>query len=70
MENKRARKPNFSSAKCALILQLAEENISVIREKFSTNITNKRKNEVWETICERVNALGVARRTATDIREK
>ena len=70
MDSKRARKPNFSSAECALILQLAEENIEIIREKFSSTITNKRKHAVRQNICEKINALGVAKRSATDIKEK
>ena len=42
MEGKKARKPNFSVAECELILQLAEDNLAVIREKFS-NISRIRK---------------------------
>lgn len=64
------RKPNFSAAECALVLQLAEENIDIIRDKFSSTLTNKKKNEMWQAICDRVNALGVAKRTPNDIREK
>jgi cobalamin biosynthesis protein CbiG len=37
-----ARKANFSSAECSLILQLAEENLETIREKFSSTLTNKK----------------------------
>ena len=70
MEAKRARKPNFSAAECALILQLAEENINIIRDKFSTTVSNKKKNETWQRICDRVNALGVAKRTPSELREK
>jgi hypothetical protein len=68
--NKRARKPNFSAAECTLILKLAEENIGVIREKFSSTLTNKKKHAVWENICGKVNALGVAKRSLTDVKEK
>ena len=68
--NKRVRKPNFSSTECTLILELAEENLEIIREKFSSTITNKRKQAVWESICGKVNALGVAKRSATDVKEK
>jgi hypothetical protein len=70
MDSKRARKSNFPSAECAFILQLAEENLEIIREKFSSTITNKRKHAVWQNICEKINALGVAKRSATDIKEK
>ena len=67
---KRVRKPNFSAAECALILDLAEQNIETIREKFSLTLTNKKKNEVWQMISNRVNAIGVAKRTPNDVREK
>ena len=33
-EGKQARKPNFSSVECTLLLTLAEENLDTIREKF------------------------------------
>ena len=67
---KRMRKLNFLAAKCTLILQLAEENIEAICEKFSSSLTNKKKNYVWQTIAERVSAIGVAKRTPNDIWEK
>ena len=67
---KRMRKPNFSGAECTLILQLAAENIETIREKFSSSLTNKKKNYVWQTIAERVSAIGVAKSNPNDIREK
>ena len=66
MDNKRARKPNFSSAECTLILRLAEENLETIREKFSSTRSNKRKHADWENIC----LIGVAKRSATDVKEK
>ena len=67
---KRMRKPKFSAAECTLILQLGEENIETIREKFSSSLTNKKKNDVWQTMAYRVSAIGVAKRTPNDIREK
>ena len=67
---KRARKANFSSAECSLILQLAEENLEVIREKFSSTLTNKKKQAVWQSISDRVNALGMAKRSTTDVKDK
>ena len=70
MEGKRARKPNFSASECNMILKLAEENLAVIREKFSNVLTNKKKNEVWQSICDKVNALGVAKRSIKDVKEK
>ena len=51
---KHARKANFSSAVCALILQLAEENLETIREKFSSTLTNKKTQEVWQILSEKI----------------
>lgn len=57
-KERKARKPNFSAAECNLLLQLAEENLETIREKFSITISDK------------VNALGIAKRTPTEVHEK
>ena len=43
MAGKRPRKANFSPAECQLILQCAEDNLEVLRGKFSNNLTKKRK---------------------------
>ena len=69
-KERKARKPNFSVAECNLLLQLADENLETIREKFSNNLTNKKKKAIWESISEKVNALGVAKRTPTEVHEK
>ena len=52
---KRARKPNFTAAECTLLLTVAEENINIIKNKFTNAITNKNKTKVWEEITEQVN---------------
>ena len=67
---KRPRKPNFSTAECATILELAEENIDIIREKFSNVLTNQKKAEVWRKIVSKVNAHGVAVRTVSEVKDK
>ena len=67
---KRARKPNFSPAECTTILCMAEENLSIIRDKFSNTITNKRKAEVWENITDSINAHGVAKRSVREVKDK
>ena len=38
--------------------------------EFSSTISNKRKHAVWENISLKVNALRVAKRSATDVKEK
>ena len=69
-EQKRARKPNFTAGECAIILEDAEENIHIIKNKFSNNFTNKTKIQIWEDIAERVNAIGVWKRSVMEIKEK
>ena len=61
---KRTRKTNFSPAECSLILQLTEENLERIREKFSSTLTNKKKQAFRQSISDRVNPLGVAGKKA------
>ena len=69
-KERKARKQNFSAAECNLLLQLAEENLETIREKFSNNLTNKKNQAIWQSISDKVNALGIAKRTPTEVREK
>ena len=70
MAGKTPRKANFSSNECQLILQCTEDNLEVLRGKFSNNLTNKRKNEVWKSISDRANSLGVASRSVKEVKEK
>ena len=51
---KRARKPNFAPSESTLILQLAEENLEIIRDKFSNVLTNQKKAAVWKAITDKV----------------
>ena len=49
---------------------VAEENINIIKSKFTNAITNKNKSKVWEEITDQVNSLGVCKRSVTEIKEK
>ena len=49
---------------------MAEENLTVIREKFSNTISNKMKAQVWQAISNKVNSLGVAQRTINEVKDK
>ena len=53
-EAKRARKPRLTAAEWALIQEAAEENMSIIRSKFSNTVTSKNKTKVWEEIITKV----------------
>ena len=47
---KRARKPNLTPAECAVIFKEAEENVNMIKGKFTSTLTNKNKTRVWDEI--------------------
>ena len=49
---------------------VAEENINIIKSKFTNAITNKNKSKMWEEITDQVNSLGVCKRSVTEIKEK
>ena len=66
---KRPRKPNFTPAECAVIFEEAEENLSIIKSKFSSTLSNKNKSRVWEEITSKVNALGVCKRSVAEVKE-
>ena len=67
---KRPGNPNFMPAECAVIFQEAEENLSIIKSKFSSTLSNKNKSQVWEEITSIVNALGVCKRSVAEVKEK
>ena len=68
-KERKGRKPNFPAAECNLLLKLAEEYLETIREKFTKNLTNKRKQAIWQSISDKVNAPEIAKRTPTEVRE-
>ena len=61
---------NFTATDRAITSEAAEENIHIIKSKFSNNVTNKNKIQIWEDIAERVNAIGVCKRSVMEIKEK
>ena len=67
---KHPRKPNFTPGECAVIFEEAEENLSIIKGKFSSTLSNKNKSRVWEEIISKVNALGVCKRSVAEVEEK
>ena len=69
-ENKRNRKPNFTAAECAVIFEEAEQNIEIIKSKFTSTLTNKNKTKVWEDITAKENSLGVCLRSVCEVKEK
>ena len=53
-----------------MILEAAEENIHISKSKFSNNVTNKNKIQIWKDMADHVNAIGVCKRSVMEIKEK
>lgn len=67
---KRARKPNFTLAECAVMFEEAGENINIIKGKFTSTLTNKNKTRVWDEIANKENALGICKRSVIEVKDK
>ena len=66
----KACKQNFSMSEIAILTEKVEENLSIIQSKLTNSVTNQKKSEIWCKIADAVNAVGVARRMTTEVREK
>ena len=62
----RKRKPNFSVYEIGVITENVKKHLETIQSKLTNNITNKKKQQVWEEITRAVNAVGTANRTVKD----
>ena len=69
-KQKRPCKTNWSDSEITVLTDEVEENLDLIRSKFSNNVTNAKKNAAWLEITEAVNAVGVAYRTVQEVRHK
>ena len=61
---------SFSASEISVLTEKVEENLSIIQSKLANSVTNQKKNESWQKIADAVNVVGVANRTAAEIREK
>ena len=67
---KRPRKTNWCDSEITVLTEKVEENLGLIRFKFSNNVTNAKKNAAWLEITGAVNAVGVAYRAVQEVRDK
>ena len=67
---KKVRKSNFSPSEISVLTEKFEENMDILQSKFTTSVTNAKKNKIWEEITEAVNAVGVTARATQDVRGK
>ena len=70
MQEKKKRKANFTAAETTLLVDLVEKNLPTLRGKFSSTVTNIRKQKIWQDITSQLNSLGYEKRTAMEVREK
>ncbi|CAG2209278.1 unnamed protein product [Mytilus edulis] len=56
----RERKLNFTAIKSNLISELATTHLELLQGKHSPEVTNAKKQEMWQDITSKVNALGVS----------
>ena len=66
----RKRKPNFSMNEISVITENVKNHLAVIQAKLTKNITNQKKNEVWQKITDAVNAVGTAGQTVAEVKDK
>ena len=68
--SRKPRKHNFSASEIAILTEKVEENLAILQSKLTNTVTNLKKKEVWSQITPAVNAVGVDKRTVTEVREK
>ena len=69
---KRARNQNFSVMEVSAIQNEVKQN-PILETKFTNNLTNppkKKPQSVWKSITEKVNAVGTAQRSVTEVKDK
>ncbi|CAG2231515.1 unnamed protein product [Mytilus edulis] len=66
----RERKLNFTAIESNLISELATTHLELLQGKHSPEVTNAKKQEMWQDITSKVNALGVCLRTETEVRNR
>lgn len=66
----RKRKQNFSLYEIEIITDNVKKNLDLIQSKFTNAVTNKKKQMLWEEITQAVNAVGTAKRTVTEVKDK
>ena len=63
-------KGNFTFTESNLICVLLTEQLNLVKGKHSMEVTNIKKQEMWEDVTRRVNALGVCLRKEAEVKNK
>ena len=54
----------------SVITEIVKNHLAVIESKLTNNITNRKKNKVWQQITDAVNAVGTVGRTVAEVKDK
>ena len=66
----RKRKRNVSVYEIGVIAENVKKHLETIQSKLTNNVTNKKKQEIWEEITRAVNAVGTANRSVSEVKDK
>ena len=67
---KQRKKRKLNLTEIDMLTSKVQENLDVLQSKLTNAITNQRKNKIWDNITKEIRAIGVANRTASEIKEK
>ena len=60
----------FSAREVFVITEQFEQKRSILTSKLNNVVKNSKKNQIWQAITAAVNAVGTAKRTTQDVKEK
>ena len=69
-QEKKCRRPNWSSHECRVLREAVQPNLVIIRGRLSSSITKADKRKVWEAITMTVNTESGNGRTAEECEKK
>lgn len=64
------RKTNVSINEMSVITESVHKNLHIIQSKLTNNVTNKKKNQIWEEIMKDVNMVVKANRIVQKVKDK
>ena len=66
----RKRGKNFDYSEKLLLADLAIENKEILDSKLTNQVTNIKKQKIWESTQSKINSLGFANRSTTEVKNK
>ena len=70
MEEKKARKPNWSEEEKIVLLQEYSKRKHILKSKFDPHITAHKKLRMWEEIATNINSRSLIKRSISEIQKK